>query len=134
MSEAPTAETLRIVCTKCLAVARVHWVDVDHESDSVEVWVECHGKAILGRLQNETLHAVSFTGHDVTLRDLSRVKDADRMLEHALESMRRFAERADKLTAFIRSEVSDHDGEALQRYEAAATALMDVVVKARTIV
>jgi hypothetical protein len=116
-----TADTLRIVCTKCLKLAHVLRVEANMGEDALEVWVECHDKSIMGYIDSQI---VLQGGRDVTMQDLRRVRGLDAMLNHALEAMRKFAARADVLTQYIGDAKSQHEDECLQRYEAAGAALI----------
>jgi hypothetical protein len=123
--------TPRIVCTKCLKEAQVHMVEQNMNEDALDVWVECHGKSLIGRLSREALVASKHQDHDITLQSLRRVIDAEDWLSRTLETLRLLAQRADKLTAFVRSETADHEGEVMQRYDAAAMALFEAVERHR---
>lgn len=61
-----TKDTLRIICTKCPAVVKVHHLNDIGSGDS-EVWVECHDTHLLGWLPKRG----PYDGHkDYVLSDI----------------------------------------------------------------
>lgn len=110
----------RVVCTKCPAVAKVHyWRDAADYSN--EIWIECHGEHVLGRIVATGWRAIEqYVGDDgnsvVTTisqnRDLlftevtgmsdSRVHDEFTAAER---KMQEFADRAKILQMFLERKV-----------------------------
>lgn len=124
MTENVTTANLRIVCTACLKVATVHHVELRANSDAYQVIVECHDKAIIAHIDHERV--VASRTRDITLQDLTRVRDAHEQLRSALDAMKLYADRADHLSRFIADRKTQHGDEVMQHYEGAAMALMKV--------
>ena len=64
---ATEVEKLRIVCTKCPAIATVHFQEHSMAIDGTLVWMECHGEHRFVSFSGE--RAVRFAGRDLLWSD-----------------------------------------------------------------
>lgn len=72
---------LRIVCTKCVRIVRIHYQDSDALADSIAVAAECCQRRF-GFVAGDALHAAIHQGRDLTTNDIRCVEDLD---EYAIE-------------------------------------------------
>lgn len=101
MSESP-----RVVCTKCPAVAKVHyWIAPEFNNGEAEIWMECHGEHVFGSvmpgIRQKTGEPLEFLFSQVRAHSIEYVND---MFERAERAMQKEAERAKLLQRFMRRE------------------------------
>lgn len=105
MIEQETKDELRIVCLDCVALAHVRYVARNPTSalDGIVVWVECHGKAVFGELDGETVHRGR-----LTLEDIQRKRDPTGYFETGEERLRVLFETVAAVQAYLAVMSAEH--------------------------
>lgn len=97
-------DPLRIVCTQCPAVAKVHLQSRDFHVDGVLIWAECHGDHRLGVVHGETLMARIHGGRDFTFEDVHAFEpgELENRLPEIEDRMQRDGRLYDAITRFLK--------------------------------
>ena len=100
---------IRVVCTKCLAVAVVHYQDFLISADRVLIWLECHGEHRFAEIDGELVAKVLRQGGDIPFHGLVslRSEHVQTMLENTerqmIEVAERMGARVAALTGFLKA-------------------------------
>lgn len=97
-------DPLRIVCTKCPAVATVHHQELLRVEDAVLVWVECHGEHWLALIDPFVIRHVVENDADIVTSALRRLEKPflQSLLEEAENRMLDSQKRAQLLQRFLK--------------------------------
>lgn len=97
-------DPVRVVCTKCPAVATVHHQEAMPFEDALLLWAECHGEHVLGRVDVCVYRASVRNGalilQHIEAFDKPSLQD---MFEAAENQVQRAAKRADIIQRFLKA-------------------------------
>ncbi len=74
----PIPKPLRVVCTKCPAVATVHHQEPSAVEDAVLLWVECHGEHTLALVDCHLILKLEACGGDLLMNALRPINAQER--------------------------------------------------------
>ncbi len=96
--------TLRVVCTKCPAVARVDYVERDYRDDAYLVSLWCHETRIVALMDHDVVANEISEGRDLVLAQFRQlhIDHINERLEEAEALAVKAMERAAMLQQFIR--------------------------------
>lgn len=98
-------DPLRVVCTKCPAVATVHYQHHQMANDGLVLWVECHGEHRFGIVHVYPLMRLLERDEGMTYQSLVQLEKQEiyDMLEAAERQMLESSQRADLLNRYLKA-------------------------------